>query len=198
MNEIWRKIPDIPSNYEVSNTGYVRKELLGGGHEILNRPLSGGYYTVCFEGKQFAVHRLVATAFLPNADSTKYKVVKFKDGNKLNPISENLEWSTVSEVNESKYRLGTDHLLVKCVETSQTFSTCIAAAAYFSFPKNAVASAVKDGHACFGKHFRYVSKSELEESEPIYYISTRELIELSKASTDVSLVKSYMDAKVEK
>ena len=198
MKEIWRKIPDIPSNYEVSNTGYVRKELLGGGYEILNRPLSGEYYTVCFEGKQFTIHRLVAAAFLPNKDSSRYKIVKFKDGNKLNPVSENLEWTTVSEANENKYRLKADHLLVQCVETAQTFSTYIAAAAYFNFPKTALASAVKDGHACFGKHFRYVSKSELEESEPIYYISTRELIELSKASADVSVVKSYIDAKVER
>jgi len=56
MKEIWRKIPDVPSSYEVSNLGNVRKEEFGGTYRLINKSMSDGYYTVCFEGKQFKIH----------------------------------------------------------------------------------------------------------------------------------------------
>lgn len=45
--------------------------------------------------KNYSVHVLVATAFIPNPDNLPQ--VNHKDGNKLNPSVDNLEWSTQSE-----------------------------------------------------------------------------------------------------
>ena len=193
MKEIWRKIPDAPSNYEISNLGNIRKEVFGGGHQLIKKSISDGYYTVCFEGKQFKIHRLVASAFLTNPNPNIYKHVRFKNGDKLDPSLDNIEWATLSETNQSKYRLGTkDDNMILCTETNQVFSTIIAAAVFFGMPKEAVNSAIKLGHPCFGKTFVHIHKDELEEGTPIYYISTSEIVSLSKIVLDVTELKSYV------
>lgn len=45
--------------------------------------------------KKYLVHRLIATAFIPNPDG--YKCVNHKDGNKLNNSVDNLEWCSYSD-----------------------------------------------------------------------------------------------------
>ena len=50
-----------------------------------------GYRRIRIQGKTFKVHRLVATAFIPNPDNLPY--VLHKDGNRENNVYTNLEWS---------------------------------------------------------------------------------------------------------
>lgn len=193
FTELWRPIVNVPSIYQVSNEGNVRKEVCPGQYELLRKSMSDGYLTVCFEGRQFKIHKLVADAFLPNPDPKRYTLIRFKDGNKQNPVSANLEWATFSEVNESPHKLGTKNSpLILCVDTNQIFSTCIAAASYFNMPKDAVSSAVKNGHVCFGKHFRYVLSHELPDDIHIHYISSRQIIELSKMLLDPNEIKNHI------
>lgn len=46
------------------------------------------------KGKHFLIHRLVASAFIPNP--LNLQMVNHKDGNKLNNEMDNLEWSNAS------------------------------------------------------------------------------------------------------
>jgi len=54
-----------------------------------------GYRNVKYKNKRYVVHRLVATAFIPNPDGKSD--VNHKDGNKNNNSVDNLEWMTRTE-----------------------------------------------------------------------------------------------------
>ena len=115
MKEIWKKIvyKDVPPVYEVSNLGRVRRVA----HELKTRNQFGVFNTkrkekyICFcentygylmfrpqinkQKQVHAVHRLVATAFIPNPDSKP--CVNHKDLDKKNNRVDNLEWVTYRE-----------------------------------------------------------------------------------------------------
>lgn len=98
MEEEWRIIKGF-SNYEVSNTGFVRN---ANTYYILkNRITKNGYCQVSLKDditgkfKNQYIHRLVALAFIENPEDKVY--VNHKDGNKTNNNISNLEWSTPGE-----------------------------------------------------------------------------------------------------
>ena len=62
----------------ISSTGYLRVKLYLGNNQYNN----------------YSVHQLIAQTFIPNPDNLPQ--VNHKDTNKLNPRSDNLEWSTQS------------------------------------------------------------------------------------------------------
>lgn len=83
--EEWK---DIDEKYKVSTEGRVYSKIR---NKILKSVLFGtGYYYVTIKGKQKAIHRLVAEAFIENP--MKYNVVNHKDENPANNKVENLEW----------------------------------------------------------------------------------------------------------
>lgn len=110
MNEIWKDINNYEGIYQISNLGNVRsldreqidingvKRVFKG--QMLTKSLGNwGYYTVSLkknsQSKKFFVHRLVAQEFIPNPNNLE--VVNHKDGNKLNNISDNLEWISLRD-----------------------------------------------------------------------------------------------------
>lgn len=92
MIEIWKVIKDYP-DYMVSNLGRV-KSLWFGKEKILKGANIKGYLkiTLCKEGKQkqYLIHRLVATAFIPNPNNLPE--INHIDEDKTNNRVENLEW----------------------------------------------------------------------------------------------------------
>lgn len=110
MDEEWRPVVGYEGFYEVSNTGKVRsldrcvqqrnmyKEVthIYRGRELKLKKHRDGYLvaTLC-KGKTmkcFQVHRIVASAFIPNPD--RLPQINHKDENKQNNNVNNLEWCT--------------------------------------------------------------------------------------------------------
>jgi len=106
MDTIWKPIPEF-AGYEVSNTGLVRSTRFNKVKNLVFGTGTMGRKTVVFsvkaKGHKFYVHRLVAMAFLPTAD-TKLAVDHIDRDVTNNHVS-NLRWATRSE-NQAN-RIGT-------------------------------------------------------------------------------------------
>lgn len=101
--EIWKSLDciDYP-NYEVSNFGRVKSlNYNHTGKEKILKPVENryGYLKVALfqntKEKRYTVHRLVASAFIPNDNNLP--CVNHKDENKKNNNVSNLEWVTYKE-----------------------------------------------------------------------------------------------------
>lgn len=104
--EIWKPFPNT-TNYFVSNLGRVKviksKKYPRGiikDNDTLYKDRDGyphiSYKDINGKSKGSSVHRLVAKAFIPNADSSK-TCVNHIDGNRANNKVSNLEWVTPKE-----------------------------------------------------------------------------------------------------
>jgi hypothetical protein len=95
--EEWRTINDFP-NYEISSFGNIKNKNT---NRILKQNIKSGYCNINLVNtnltKCFKVHRLVAYAFINNAENKLE--VNHKDKNKLNNNVTNLEWMTRTENN---------------------------------------------------------------------------------------------------
>lgn len=118
INEIWKDIKEYEGYYQISNFGRIKslsrnsknccgvirlKEKI-----LLGSPNSHGYVQVLLykhgNRKQFKLHRLVATYFIPNIEN---KIeVNHIDGNKANNKAGNLEWATPSENTIHAHKIG--------------------------------------------------------------------------------------------
>ena len=92
MKEEWRAVVGY-ENYEVSNTGLIRRN-----GKILKPQLNNKYGHVkvklCKDGVciKYFIHRIVATAFIPNPN--ELPIINHKDENPSNNSANNLEWCT--------------------------------------------------------------------------------------------------------
>lgn len=101
--EEWKDIPEYEGFYQVSNLGNIKSLNRPGAWKerilIANEYKGKGYLYVNLNKKgirpkKVKIHRLVASAFMPNP--LKLPEVNHKDGNKKNNTVDNLEWCTSS------------------------------------------------------------------------------------------------------
>lgn len=96
----WKKIKECP-RYSVSNTGKVKNDETG--IQLTPGKTTPGYLSAhLYYGNQRrlvrSVHRLVAEAFIPNLNNCP--CVNHLDGNKLNNVVDNLEWTSYAKNNK--------------------------------------------------------------------------------------------------
>ena len=101
IKEEWRPVVGYEGKYEVSNLGNVDAinfHRQGIRMALKKVKLNNGYIRVTLykngKPKHHAVHRLVASAFIPNPNN--YPCINHKDEDKANNAVSNLEWCTVS------------------------------------------------------------------------------------------------------
>ena len=157
----WKTINGYP-NYSVSNEGQVRNNKT---MKVLSPALdSNGYSFVILykDGEKWHgyLHRLVATAFIPNLYNLPE--VNHKNGNKTNNHEKNLEWCTHAEnVNHSLRLLAQVRRVggkkaVLCVETGEIFPSIASAAKAVGRSSTAIRKCVYGWtKTCAGLHWRY-------------------------------------------
>lgn len=180
--EIWKPIEGFETAYHISNLGrvkrvahvdvYTRKD----SNKKVNRYVadkiiktreSEEYYEINLRYQNKSefrrVHRMVATAFLPNPDNLPE--VNHINGNKHDNRVENLEWCTSREnvqhsiktgLRKSRKHVDGTRKQIRCVETGQVFNTAKEAAAYFHTEPQYLSERADTGKSCHGYHFEKI------------------------------------------
>lgn len=111
ISEVWKPVVGYEGLYEVSNMGRIKSLVKANPAIMTPRYGSRGYKNVLLsksgERHTFTVHRLVATAFCKRGESAQ--CVNHLDGNKLNNVADNLEWTTFAKNILHDYRVITPH-----------------------------------------------------------------------------------------
>ena len=181
MEEIWKDIPEYEGYYQVSNMGRVKcldrvvyRGVNKNGTPIYQRVYSRvlslhvtrtGYYSIMLhkDGKtrRFLVHRLVAQAFIPNPNGRPE--INHKDGNRKNPVADNLEWCNRSEnilhASRVLHTLTYHGKAVRCVETGEEFSSIKEAAKHYGVADTNLGNSIrgKGQKRCAGYHWKFIS-----------------------------------------
>lgn len=96
---MWVKINGF-ENYSINESGEVRNDETGKIKKTYTNKANGYKYVDLWQGGKGAkrpIHRLIATAFIPNPDNKP--TIDHKDGDRQNNALENLRWATYSEQN---------------------------------------------------------------------------------------------------
>lgn len=187
--EIWKDIDFTKGRYQVSNVGNVRRlgynMIKSNGAVMHLKPMHmkqhedpDGYLTVGFTCKDIGiyktcmVHRLVASAFIPNTENKP--TVNHKDGNKKNNRIDNLEWATYQEQSDHAHRIGLRphnmyveigrkaskvvSIPVICTNTGERFKSMSDAEHKYGLYGGAVSICISTGNPVHGLYFEKITK----------------------------------------
>lgn len=172
-------IPDCEDKIEVSSFGQVRKTSEKGIVSVLGGTISSGYRYVSIKSKQYAVHHLVARAFINNPNNF-YKVIH-KNGDKLDNRVENLDWSDHFIRHQKRSNSVISRSRVFCPELNEVFSTLRSASYVTGVPYDIIAKAANDKQKICGLTFEWISSdNDISEDCKISYIDIESMYELAK------------------
>lgn len=165
----WAKIDGY--DYSVSARGDVRNDKTGAIKKA--KVTKCGYLLVDLyhQGvcKSLTVHRLVATAFVPNPSGKEQ--VNHINGNKADNRAENLEWATQSENQLHRYRIlkkikttwnteaanNASRKAVRCIESGTVYRSVTEAAVANGLCKSGISNCVTGrSKMCGGRRWEYV------------------------------------------
>lgn len=195
MAERWRPVAGYEGLYEVSEQGSVRSlPRQAGKYHIKGRLLKqfqnrAGYLCVCLskEGEQttVAVHRLVASAFVPNPEGKE--TVNHINEDKGDNRACNLEWLTLRENlrhgtrAERQREAVTESVGVSVIQIASDGHTALKAHRSLSLAAEAVGARVADihdstitGHRCRGFFWRRLDS--ITERDLIFWAGTGERV----------------------
>ena len=162
-----KDIPNFEGLYAATEDGqiwsYRKKKFLkssGTGYQVITLNDATG------KGKQYLLHRIIATVFLPNPDNLPE--VNHKDEDKTNNAVSNLEWCTHSynmdygntkqKQKEAMQRINKKNRKpVYCVELNRTFSHRLEAFEELGVHPQSIFNCCKgNAKTAGGYHWRYV------------------------------------------
>ena len=157
--EEWRDVVGYEGRYQVSNCGRIKSFCKNKSGEILKiRDDRNGYkFIILYKNKKpkgFNVHRLVATAFIPNPDNLPE--VNHIDECKWNNYIDNLEWcdreynnnyGTKNERNSKSH-----NKRIKCVTTGEIFESIKKAGEKYNIYRGDISSCCRGKQKSAGKH----------------------------------------------
>jgi hypothetical protein len=106
-DELWKPVTINGQTYEkyfVSNLGRFKnyKGIIMANY----KPHHSGYIFVRVDLNKHALHRIIASTFVENLEPEINNVVNHIDGNKLNNLAVNLEWTTIKGNNIHNHKCG--------------------------------------------------------------------------------------------
>lgn len=149
VNEIWKEVENYP-NYFISNTGVLKRVYKNGNSLIKSYYVHKNKYKRVHMSnsngiKFFNIHRLVASAFIPNPYNKED--VNHIDGDKMNNHVSNLEWATRKENIKHSWDNGfqdnminTHRKIILNTENGIFYESCTEASKYSNFSQSHLSS----------------------------------------------------------